>query len=164
MFSETIVLKSNRDSLFIKHKLKQDVEPSKFRFFYICDKIFEGFISDSHFEITTSNKNYRNSFSPHVKGFISEASNDVKIHLNLRLHPFVFALTGLINLVFVVTTIGLVLHQISNSYFEPTTALLIICLFTGIILPLWGYRKDRKLIIEYFELNFCNSMHDKLKN
>lgn len=162
MFSETIVLKSNKDVHFILQKLKKDTEPTKFRFFNISEKIFEGYVDCSNFEITTGNKNYRNSFAPYVKGVISENQNGVHIHLKLKLHPFVFTFSVLISLVFLITTVGLLTHQIANGYSEPLlNILLFLCIFTGFFLPIWGYRKDRKVILEYFELNFCNSWYDK---
>lgn len=153
--SEKITLKALIPIEEIERKLHTDIEPPKFRFNYSGKRKFEGQISDFRFKITPLT-NYRNAFSPVVKGYLSKNESETLIHLDLRLHPAILISTILWNCVVLITSIGMAFVQIKNKTFDPVTLVIIIFLLNGILLPIYGFNKDRKIILDYFELNFCN--------
>ena len=88
-------------------------------------KIFSGRLSDSVFDLSL-NKDYRNSWTPEIKGTITAKDNLTELHVTLKANSFVIAFTVISIIIGIIMLANEIIDFSDFDHFSWTTLLFVI--------------------------------------
>lgn len=151
---ERIIYRTNLSEQEVITRLSDCIEPKKFSWGKKTTKEYEGFVTDSNFEISRI-IDYRNSFLPQIRGAVKENNHVTHIEVTMKLHVLVFVFLivwcafALLFLIAMGVAVGIAEGKISVVLFIPVFMLVFVYALT-----MFGFKSESKKSREFLKINF----------
>ncbi|SHF35155.1 hypothetical protein [Chryseobacterium vrystaatense] len=151
---ERIIYRTNLSEQEVVKRLSDFIEPKKFSWGKKTTKEYEGFVTNSSFEINRI-IDYRNSFLPQISGTFKENNGVTQIEVTMKLHVLVLVFLivwcgfALLFLIGMGVAVGIAEEKISLVLFIPVFMLLFVYALT-----MFGFKSESKKSREFLKKSF----------